>query len=435
MARIEAEFSRTNVTVGQFLSYVRAQLKKRGLDEWAGNLDYDNFIADNGVDGKVDHKAKNDEVYALYGIELEIVRDRPYNKQTFEKRANGKVYNEIIEFAFDSERTGHGYYYLTDSGAEDEVESVESTADETTVAESESVDNDENNSCGERAATSQTTKGADNLNNREKEYNMTERITTARGTFRVASQSREELEALGYGYYCEAGDGEHIIMGNGTRALAVRIQPEPAAEPETNTTATDTAESEAEAEAESESVESVDNTENGVCGASESTAINELNGDAENPTTAREEHIMNAFEALRWANITKGFKAIPLHGVNVDDRITAALEAVQGRCKARTIDADDIKNAIAQMEGFFGIPKCKLDGLRIDCDVNAQNFPNAYRFVPESTIFSAENRKGKWYITSIRRAPTYAPTRAVQVCHMPEAMEEAIIARHSKFGI
>ena len=144
---------------------------------------------------------------------------------------------------------------------------------------------------------------------------------------------------------------------------------------------------------------------------------------------------MNAFEALRWANITKGFKAIPLHGVNADAKITAALEAVQGKCKVRTIDADDIKNAIEQMERFFGIPKCKLDGLRVDCDVNAQSFPNAYKFVPESTIFSAENRKGKWYIVSIRRAPTYAPTRAVQVCHMPEDMADAIIARHTEFGI
>lgn len=262
---------------------------------------------------------------------------------------------------------------------------------------------------------------------------MSERITTARGSFRVVSQSKEELEAMGYGYYCDAGDGEHIIMGNGTRALAVRIQPESAVEPEPSTTATDTAETETESES-VESNESVDTIENGVCNA-EHTETNEQNWNADNPITAREGHIMNAFENLRWENITKGFKVIPLHGVNADVRIAAALEAVQGKCKARTIDADDIKNAIAQMEKFFGIPKCKLDGLRVDCDVNAQSFPNAYRFVPESTIFSAENRKGKWYIVSIRRAPTYAPTRAVQVCHMPEAMEEAIIERHAEFGI
>lgn len=130
-----------------------------------------------------------------------------------------------------------------------------------------------------------------------------------------------------------------------------------------------------------------------------------------------------------------GFKPIPLHGVNADAKIAAALEAVQGRCTARTIDCDDIRNAIAQMESFFGIPKCKLDGLRADCDVNAQTFPNAYRFAPESTVFTVENRKGKWYITSIRRAPTYPPTRAVQVRHMSDSMADAIIEHHYDFGI
>lgn len=324
MARFEAEFLRTNVTVGQFLSYVRAQLRKRGLNEWADSLDYEDFIGGNGLDAKVNHKEQNDTAYTELGIEYEEVRDLPYNKKSYQRTVNGVASNEIIEFEFDNEKSGRGYYYLVDGV--DEAESVESTTDET-VAESEA-----------------------------------------------------ESESV-------------------------------------------------------ESVESVDTIENDVCNAPENAAIDEQNRDADNPTTAREEHIMNAFEKLRWENITKGFKAIPLHGVNADAKITAALEAVQGRCKARTIDADGIKNAIAQMEKFFGIPKCKLDGLRVDCDVNAQNFPNAYRFVPESTIFSVENRKGKWYVVSIRRAPTYAPARAVQVCHMPEAMKEAIIARHTEFGI
>ena len=321
MARFEVEFLRTNVTVGQFLSYVRAQLKKRGLDELANGIDYDNFVSGDWS-CKVDHKERNDEAYVSLGVEYEEVKDMPYDKKSYQRKANGAISNEIVEFIFDDEKTGRGYYYAV----EDESESVESTTDET-VAESEA-----------------------------------------------------EVELV-------------------------------------------------------ESVESVDTIENDVCNAPENAAIDEQNRDADNPTTAREEHIMNAFEKLRWENITKGFKAIPLHGVNADTKITAALEAVQGKCKARTIDAEGIKNAIAQMEKFFGIPKCKLDGLRVDCDINAQNFPNAYRFVPESTIFSAENRKGKWYIVSIRRAPTYAPARAVQVCHMPEAMEEAIIARHSEFGI
>lgn len=82
---------------------------------------------------------------------------------------------------------------------------------------------------------------------------MSERITTTCGTFRLASQNKEELESLGYGYQCEAGDGEHIIMCDGTKAVAVRMQPESAmTEPETEAET----ETETVAESETQSVES-----------------------------------------------------------------------------------------------------------------------------------------------------------------------------------
>lgn len=129
------------------------------------------------------------------------------------------------------------------------------------------------------------------------------------------------------------------------------------------------------------------------------------------------------------------FKPIPLHSVNADAKINAVLDAVQGKCKARTISAGDIRNAIGKIEKHFGIPKCKLDGARIDCDINAQSFPNAYKRVRKSTIFTAENRKGKWYLTAVRREAPYPPTYAVQVRHMSEEMQDAIIYQNMKFEI
>lgn len=160
MARIEAEYLRTNVTVGQFLSYVRANLRKRGLNEWADGIDYENFI--NGDwSCKVDHEELNDEAFTQLGVAYEEVRDLPYNKMSYQRKANGAVSNEIMEFVFDDESTGHGYYYAVD--CVDEADSVESTTDEAAAAESEteaenesvesveSVDNGETNSCGEIA--------------------------------------------------------------------------------------------------------------------------------------------------------------------------------------------------------------------------------------------------------------------------------------------
>ena len=131
------------------------------------------------------------------------------------------------------------------------------------------------------------------------------------------------------------------------------------------------------------------------------------------------------------------FKPIPLHGVNADVRIAAALEEVQGRCKVRTISAADIRRALEQIERHFDIPKCKLDGVKITVDIHAQSFPNAYSLkgVPESTVFSAENRRGKWYLLSASRAQTSSPSQAVWVRSMPDETREAIIERHTLFAL
>ena len=174
MARFEVEFSRTNVTVGQFLAYVRAQLKKRGLGEFIGSLGYENFIGGNGIDAKVNHKEQNDTAYTELGIEYEEVRDLPYNKKSYQRTVNGVASNEIIEFEFDNEKSGRGYYYLVDGV--DEVESVESTTEAETETEtdveSESVNNGENNSCGERATANKANRDADNLKTAREGYKM-----------------------------------------------------------------------------------------------------------------------------------------------------------------------------------------------------------------------------------------------------------------------
>lgn len=212
MARFEVEIMRSNVTVGQFLSYVRAQLKKRGLDEFIGSLDYENFIGGSGIDCTIDHKARNDEAYNQLGVEYEIVRDLPHNKKSYQRKVNGVASNEIVEFEFDNEKTGRGYYYLVDG--EDEVESVESATEAETESESvESVDNDENNSRDERAATNQTNEGADHLNNREKENNM-------RKTMKFASQYEYEKWVDEQQEHCEHTDEIVCVVDDGRELTA-----------------------------------------------------------------------------------------------------------------------------------------------------------------------------------------------------------------------
>ena len=49
-----------------------------------------------------------------------------------------------------------------------------------------------------------------------------ETVRTPRGTFYVTDMSREQMEAAGYGFHHQSDDGKYLIMGNGSRAFAIR---------------------------------------------------------------------------------------------------------------------------------------------------------------------------------------------------------------------
>ena len=53
-----------------------------------------------------------------------------------------------------------------------------------------------------------------------------ETVRTPRGTFHVTDMSREQMEAVGYGFHHQSEDGRYLIMANGTRAFAIPAQPE-----------------------------------------------------------------------------------------------------------------------------------------------------------------------------------------------------------------
>lgn len=49
-----------------------------------------------------------------------------------------------------------------------------------------------------------------------------ETVRTPRGSFHVTDMSREQMEAAGYGFHHASEDGKYLIMGNGSRAFAIR---------------------------------------------------------------------------------------------------------------------------------------------------------------------------------------------------------------------
>jgi hypothetical protein len=115
------------------------------------------------------------------------------------------------------------------------------------------------------------------------------------------------------------------------------------------------------------------------------------------------------------------------------DKINEALDQVQKRCTARTIDASDVVRMTEEVEQRLNIPKCGLAGVKFSADYHAQAFPNAYHGRPESTIILCEHNGTAWYLTDVRREDTRRPTVAYHVSLTEEA-KDRILDRCSYFG-
>ena len=117
---------------------------------------------------------------------------------------------------------------------------------------------------------------------------------------------------------------------------------------------------------------------------------------------------------------------------NAEARLDKELEKVQAKCTARTITGSEIVEALESITESFEIAKVKLNGCTVTVDLNAQQFPNAYRYIPESTHFIAENHGGKWTVIDVYRGQTRSSSnRCVAV--LTDEAKGAIIESHSHF--
>lgn len=105
------ELTRHNVTPSAFLAYIRATIKKYNFAGiYPGDIDYEYFKGGYDLNFDINHKKLNDEVYKN-GVEREISVSHPYQQQTYILNVDSSMYNLIIEFTFDDEKTGTGYFY------------------------------------------------------------------------------------------------------------------------------------------------------------------------------------------------------------------------------------------------------------------------------------------------------------------------------------
>ena len=87
------------------------------------------------------------------------------------------------------------------------------------------------------------------------------------------------------------------------------------------------------------------------------------------------------------------------------DKIEKALDEVQGRCKARLIDYNDILAELSAVDKQFSTvcTKKAFEGTTVLIDVNGQVFPGSYKFSAYSTQFRAVYLKSKWRLMYIGR--------------------------------
>lgn len=131
------ELTRQNVTVAGFLAYVHFKCRKAGID-WV-QIDRNDF--ENPIDGRLasynikdgkkrchysDAPGKSfDQVFDAdpdHPCQAEICKTYPLDQQTYFMNWNGECFNLIIEFTYDDEKRGHGYFYTADKSLKQGVQ-------------------------------------------------------------------------------------------------------------------------------------------------------------------------------------------------------------------------------------------------------------------------------------------------------------------------
>ncbi len=99
-----------------------------------------------------------------------------------------------------------------------------------------------------------------------------------------------------------------------------------------------------------------------------------------------------------------------------------AISVVEGRACVRTIRAIDVCRALRDIERKLALPKVALEGVEVDVDLNAQTFPRAYKWQPDSTQFKAIYRNRHWSVTEIGRERCRGHKEAIHIKMPPETL-------------
>jgi len=114
------------------------------------------------------------------------------------------------------------------------------------------------------------------------------------------------------------------------------------------------------------------------------------------------------------------------------NKIEKMIAEAEGRATARTLIFDDIIFDIKEIEKKLGIKKKDMIGIKACVDTNAQDFPKAYKYRPESTHYTMIRKANGWDLKTVERNTTRREGHAYEL-ELPKHTKLAIIKSMSNF--
>lgn len=115
------------------------------------------------------------------------------------------------------------------------------------------------------------------------------------------------------------------------------------------------------------------------------------------------------------------------------DRINEEIKKSEGRAKVRTVTYNEIVKGIEEVEERLHIAKADMEGVKVYMDWNAQDFPHAYKYTPESTHVYLIRTKSGWAMYGVDRNTCQRRSGKYELV-LTDRAQKAIIAACSRFG-
>jgi hypothetical protein len=119
--------------------------------------------------------------------------------------------------------------------------------------------------------------------------------------------------------------------------------------------------------------------------------------------------------------------------VKNEKQVNEALNKVNA--KVRNANHQSVVAIVWQIEKKLaekGLPKKLWEGLSFIGDINAQSFPNAYKWTPESTQFKLQRFASGWFMVDAQRM-CCKERMVTMACALNDEQKQAVISNFYKF--